>query len=158
MKFRAVYIVSLVLLMLVTGVFWGTWFTLTRSLGSFSTEEFIHIGKVIIANVAMPMRMIMPLCILFMLLSLLLYPRKKSSRFYCNVIAFALIVITLLITLLVLVPIDNQIKLWTVSTVPVNVAALRNRWELFHEIRTFTCLGSFVCFALSMIDIRRRRE
>ena len=40
--------------MLITGVFWGTWFTLTRSIESFSSEEFVHIGKVIIANVAVP--------------------------------------------------------------------------------------------------------
>ena len=56
----------MVLLMLITGVFWGTWFTLTRSIGEFSSAEFIHIGKVIIANVANPMKILMPAGILFL--------------------------------------------------------------------------------------------
>ena len=136
--------------MLVTGVFWGTWFTLTRSLESFSTEEFIHIGKVIIANVAIPMRILMPGCILFMLLSLWVYPQKRSPRFYLNIIAFIFILSTLLITLIVLVPIDNHINLWTVSTVPSNFQEVRERWEYYHSIRTFTSLLSFVFFAASM--------
>jgi len=56
--------------MLVTGIFWGTWFSLNRSIQVFSAEEFIHIGKTIIANLAVPMQFIMPSCILFMLLSI----------------------------------------------------------------------------------------
>lgn len=150
MKFGALYFISLILLMLVTGVFWGTWFTLTRSLESFSAAEFLHIGKVIIANVAIPMRIILPLCILFMLLSLWLYPQKKSFKFYLNIIAFVFVLSTLSITLIVLVPIDNQIKLWTVSTVPSNFEEIRGRWEYYHSIRTFTSLLSFVFFTASM--------
>jgi hypothetical protein len=56
---------AIFLLALVAGVFWGTWFTLTRSIDTFSAAEFIHIGKTIIANVAWPMRILMPACILF---------------------------------------------------------------------------------------------
>ena len=55
---------SLVLVMLVTGVFWGTWFTLTRSLDAFSAKNFLCIGKTIISNVAVPMSIIMPLTIM----------------------------------------------------------------------------------------------
>ena len=138
--------------MMVTGVFWGTWFTLTRSIEDFSAAEFIHIGKTIIANVAVPMSIIMPACILFMILSLWFYPQKKSAGFYFNITAFILIIITLLVTLLILVPIDNQIKLWTASTAPFNWEEIRNRWQFFHALRTFTSLAGFACFALSIID------
>ena len=54
MKLRAVEFAALILSALVMGVFWGTWFTLTRSLDNFSAAEFIHIGKTIISNVAIP--------------------------------------------------------------------------------------------------------
>jgi len=47
MRHKIIIFCSLFLLMLITGVFWGTWFTLTRSIESFPAEEFIHIGKVI---------------------------------------------------------------------------------------------------------------
>ena len=42
---RIVQFAGIMLAALVTGVFWGTWFTLTRSLDSFSAAEFLHIGK-----------------------------------------------------------------------------------------------------------------
>jgi hypothetical protein len=98
---------GLFLLALVTGVFWGTWFTLTRSIETFSAGEFIHIGQTIIRNVAWPMRILMPACILFMIMSASLVTEKNSVRFHLSVTACFLIVIALLITLLVEVPIDN---------------------------------------------------
>ncbi len=155
MKVKIIHFISLFLLLLVTGVFWGTWFTLTRSLGEFSAAEFIHIGKVIIANVAVPMSIIMPLCILFMFLSMLFYSEKKSSGFYLHIIAFALIIITLLVTLLILVPIDNQIKQWAATVIPANWEYLRTRWDFYHTVRTFTSLASFACFALSIINYKK---
>jgi hypothetical protein len=56
-----------------------------------------------------------------------------------------------LITLLVEVPIDNQIKTWTAESVPNDWLALRDRWQLFHTARTFTSLASFASFALAII-------
>jgi uncharacterized membrane protein len=154
MKAKLIQLISLFLLMLVTGVFWGTWFTLTRSIETFSAAEFIHIGKTIIANVAIPMRIIMPSCILFMILSLLFYSEKKSSGFYFCVTAFILIVITLLITLFILVPIDNQIKVWAASNMPADWVAIRTRWQFFHTVRTITSLASFGCFAISVLNTK----
>jgi hypothetical protein len=58
MKLPVFYFISLFLLMMVTGIFWGTWFSLSRSREVFSAAEFIHIGKTIIHNLAMPMRII----------------------------------------------------------------------------------------------------
>jgi uncharacterized membrane protein len=143
----------LFLLLLVTGVFWGTWFSLSRTIEDFSLQEFIHIGKVIIANVAIPMSIIMPACIFFMLLSLWIYSPKKSLGFYLDLTAFLLIVLTLLITLLILVPIDDQIKLWTVQTDPADWKVIRDNWQFYHTIRTFASLTGFVCYILSLLGI-----
>ena len=148
--------IGLLLHLLVTGVFWGTWFTLTRSIDSFSPSEFIHIGKVIIANVALPMRIILPSSILLLILWVWWYPERTSAGFYLAVIALILLVATLLITLLVLVPIDNQIKEWSPETIPTDWISLRDRWQTFHEARTFTSLASFGCFAMSVISNRSR--
>ena len=145
---KLIYLSSLFLLMLITGVFWGTWFTLTRSIESFSPGEFIHIGKVIIANVATPMRILMPSCILLILLSLWLYKQKKTVVFYLGVLSLILIIATLLITVLVLVPIDNDIKEWTTLTVPRDFEEIRHKWKTYHALRTFLSLGSFVCYSL----------
>src|ERR1051326_6815980 len=98
---KTIQFIALFLLMLVTGVFWGTWFSLSRSMEVFSLDEFIHIGKAIIQNLAVPMRIIMPACILFMLISIWTYPNKKSLGFYLGTAAFVLIIAALLITLMV---------------------------------------------------------
>ena len=151
---KLIYVGALFLLMLITGVFWGTWFTLTRSIESFSPDEFIHIGKVIIANVAMPMRVIMPSGILLMLLSLWIYKRKKTASFYIGILSVILIIATLLITLLVLVPIDNNIKMWTATTIPTDFEAIRHKWRTYHAIRTFLSLASFLSFSLFTVYLR----
>lgn len=154
MKLKILFFISLCLLMMVTGVFWGTWFSLSRSMGVFSAAEFIHIGKTIIQNLAIPMRIIMPACIICMLLTAWFYPQKKSPGFYFCITAFILIIISLLITLLVEVPIDNQIKEWTAVTVPADWETIRNRWESFHTLRTFISLASFGFFSLSIIGCK----
>jgi uncharacterized membrane protein len=150
MKLKIIQFIALILLTLVTGLFWGTWFTLSRSIETFSAGEFIHIGKTIIRNVADPMKFMMPLCILSMLISIWFYPEKKSPGFYLGVFAFALIIVTLYITVGIEVPMDNQIKQWTVASVPGNWLQIRMRWEIFHTIRTFTSLASFAGFTASI--------
>ena len=157
MKLKFLFFGALFLLMLITGVFWGTWFTLTRSLESFSLGEFIHIGKTIIANVAFPMRIMMPSGILLVLLSLWFSNRKKSTGFYAGLLSLALIVVVLLVTLIVLVPIDNNIKEWTTTAYPHDWENIRNTWKAFHALRTFASLLSFTCFSWFVITANDER-
>src|SRR3954451_13089241 len=158
MKHSLIHCSALFLLMLITGVFWGTWFTLTRSIEGFSAAEFIHIGKVIISNVAVPMSIIMPAGILLMLLSLWFYGDKKSVGFYAVVLALVLIITVLLVTLLVLVPIDNNIKQWTSATVPQSWEDTRRTWNTFHAVRTFASLASFALFSWSVVAGNYKRD
>lgn len=39
MKRQILFCINLILVMLITGVFWGTWFTLTRSLDVFPADN-----------------------------------------------------------------------------------------------------------------------
>lgn len=146
MKLKAIEFISLLLVSLVMGVFWGTWFTLTRSIHDFSATEFIHIGKTIISNVALPMSIIMPATLVFMLIAIWMSRRINKQSFYLYILSFLLMIITLIITVALEVPIDNQIKTWTAATVPVNWEALRLKWDRFHSIRTFTSILSTVFF------------
>lgn len=148
--------IILLLLVLVSGVFWGTWFSLSRSMEEFSSAEFIHIGKIIIKNVAWPMRILMPTTILLMLINLWLHPIKKSWAFLLYVQSLILFVVTLLITVLILVPLDYQIKEWTVTSIPANWGSLRDRWQFYHTIRTFLCLGSFATFLYSTLFLTNK--
>ncbi len=150
MKLKVTEFTTLVLAALVMGVFWGTWFTLTRSIPDFSAAEFIHIGKTIIANVAVPMAILMPTTLLMMLVAMWLSFHVNRSSFYLYALSFLLMIVTLIITVGVEVPIDNQIKTWTAATVPANWESLRHTWDQFHTIRTFTSIASVSFFAWGM--------
>jgi len=147
---RNVQYITLILLMLITGLFWGTWFSLSRTIETFSADEFIHIGKTIIKNVAVPMRVIMPACIVLMAGSLWAYSQKRSLPFYLMLTSFVLLIVSLIITVGIEVPIDNQIKIWTPETVPSGWHEIRSRWEFFHTVRTFTSLLSFALFSAGL--------
>jgi uncharacterized membrane protein len=150
MKTNFFQLMSLLLVMLITGVFWGTWFTLTRSIDNFEPECFLAIGKAIIHNVAWPMRIMMPLGIISAgVLTWLM--RKEKITLYFTAASLILLIITLIITVAIEVPIDNQIKTWNVDTLPANWQDLRYRWNIFHTIRTFTSISSFVCLSVGII-------
>jgi uncharacterized membrane protein len=151
MKLKAVEFFAMLSATLVMGVFWGTWFTLTRSIDDFSASEFVHIGKTIIANVAVPMSIIMPLTLLLQLTAALLVRNVDRASFNLYSASFVLMIITLIFTVAVEVPIDNKIKMWTEATVPSNWESLRLKWDQFHTLRTFTSIASVAFFAWGII-------
>ncbi len=61
---------------------------------------------------------------------------RLGPAFQLTLAGLLLFVAALLVTLLVNVPIDNQLKRWTLSTLPSNWQEVRDRWELYHSIRT----------------------
>jgi uncharacterized membrane protein len=152
MKLKVVQFFAQFLLLLVTGVFWGTWFALSRSINNFSPAEFIHIGKIIIENLAVPMRIIMPACILLMILSIPFYSKKrKSPGFYLIIFAAVFMVAALYITVDIEVPMDNEIRQWTASALPPYWETIRAKWEFFHTIRTLISLISFAAFSAALL-------
>ena len=159
MKLRVAQFINLFLFALVAGVFWGTWMGLSRSIGSITPETFLEIGRTMIANLAWPMRILFPAAILSALAVLFLLFRQGPSRVF-NVALAGLIsfVAALLGTLLVNVPIDYQIKEWTLATLPSNWEAVRDRWQFYHTIRTFISLGGLACALASSLSFRRRSD
>ena len=151
MKLKVAEFATLMLVALAMGVFWGTWFTLTRSISDFSAAEFIHIGKTIIANVGVPMSIIMPATLLMMIITILLSRRVNRASYYLYILSFLFMVVTLIITVAVEVPIDNKIDTWTEVTVPANWRSLRQTWDQFHTARTFTSIASLGFFIAGLI-------
>jgi uncharacterized membrane protein len=143
MKLRSAQFINIFLLILVAGVFWGTWFSLARSITDIEPETFLTIGRIMIENLALPMSILMPITFLSTLPVLFwLYRQKSMLAFYLTLGGLALFVVATAITLIVNVPIDNQIKQWTVQTLPSDWEAIRDRWEFYHTLRTFVSLGS----------------
>jgi hypothetical protein len=155
---------SILLLALVTGVFWGTWLGLSRSMASLTPETFLTIGHTMIDNLGTVMAILMPAAMLAVLPVLYLLYRDRSvyrewSRpFYLTLAGFVLFIVALAVTLIVEVPIDNQIEGWTVATLPSNWQQLRDRWELFHAIRSWVSVaGLALLLGAALFDGRRNR-
>jgi uncharacterized membrane protein len=149
---KALQLITGLLLVFVFGVFWGTWFSLSRTMYELPAEMFIVIGKEIMQNVAVPMSIIMPASILCLLILLVNSWKTKTVYFYCILTALMLFVIALIITVGIEVPIDNQIRTWTVATKPFNWQSIRERWEFYHTVRTFASLAVVVFFMAALMN------
>ena len=150
---------ALFFLLLVVGVFWGPWLGLHRSIELLSSAELIHIVQLMAHNLGAPMQVLLPICILLISTSAWFYPEKKSRDFYFTITSILLIIISLLISVGIELPIVNQIKEWTESTVPSNWEAIRNHWVFFHIIRMIVALVSFGLFSAAVLkpfDFKRQ--
>jgi hypothetical protein len=140
MTVKLMQFITIVLVALVVGVFWGPWLGLSRSIDAFTPETFLAIGHTMIGNLAPVMPVLVLLAAASQLVLVALLYRQRSTGFPAMAIGFALFLVALLVTLLVEVPIDNQIKAWTIDSLPANWMELRDQWERFHVLRTFSAL------------------
>ena len=81
---------------------------------------------------------------------------KRSTGFALSLAGLVLMISALVITLAIEVPIDNQIKVWTVTTLPSDWQALRDRWEFYHGLRTFVSIAALALVTAS--SLRTRQE
>jgi uncharacterized membrane protein len=149
-KVRVAQGTTIVLFALVMGVFWGTWFSLSRTMDQLSAETFIAVGHEMIQNLGTPMAVLLPLALLSALVTLALRWRdRRAPGFWWLLAGFLLMIAALVITLAVEVPIDNQIKAWTAATLPGDWRSTQSRWELFHTVRTFLSIAAVVAVTIS---------
>lgn len=148
---KLLLLITGLVLVLVTGVFWGTWFSLSRTMHTFPAETFIAIGKQIMQNVATGMSIMMPLGIIGLLVLMLLAGKRKKAHFYWLLSTLVLFITALVITLFIEVPIDNQIRRWSPDAIPVDWQVVRDRWQLYHTDRTFISLAGIACYLMAVI-------
>ncbi len=153
---KAIQFITGLLLVLVAGVFWGTWFSLSRTMHELPAEMFITIGKEIMKNVALTMSIIMPASVFCLVILLIRTWKTKTVYFYCMVAALILFIITLVITVGIEVPIDNKIQTWTVATIPPGWQNIRDRWEFYHTVRTFVSLSSVAFFLIALMNQKQK--
>ena len=141
MKVKLAQFSTNILFALVMGVFWGTWFALSRSIAALREQTFLDIGHTTIRNLGFPMSILMPLSLVSAIVLLVLLP-KRSVAFALALAGFLLMIVALIVTLGIEVPIDRLIEQWTVATLPSNWRELRDRWEFYHAMRTFVSIGA----------------
>jgi uncharacterized membrane protein len=158
-KIRAAQATTIVLFSLVMGVFWGTWFSLSRTMDQLSGETFVAVGHQMIRNLGVPMAILLPLALLSALVTLVLLRQgRQTVAFWWVLAGFLLLAVALVITLAVEVPIDNQIETWTAATLPGDWRSIQSRWELWHTIRTFLSIAAVIAVTISTAVTARPAE
>jgi uncharacterized membrane protein len=143
---RIAQFTNILLFALVMGVFWGTWFSLSRSIASITPEAFLEIGHIMIANLGRPMSLLLPAALISSaLVIVVLFRQRRMPAFYLALAGLLLMVGALVVTLTVNVPIDDEINRWTATTLPADWMAIRDRWQFYHTIRTFAAIGGVAC-------------
>src|SRR5262245_16869930 len=150
---KVVQFITLLLVSLVAGVFWGTWFSLSRSIAAITPATFLEVGRLMIGNLGGPMSVLLPAAVLSsIVLGVMLYRRRQTQASLFTIAAFALLLVATIITLAVNVPIDRQIQSWTTGTLPSDWTAIRDRWEFYHGLRTLISLFALACLLVSTLS------
>lgn len=133
---RLVDILNITLAALITGIFWGPWLALTRSMRTFAPDVFLPIVHRLDRNLGGLMGILFPVALLSFLPVLVLDVVSGCvASVVLGLVAFALFVLALVVTMVIEVPIVKQIRGWTVDTLPPNWTALRDRWVSYHLLR-----------------------
>ncbi len=151
---KSLQFAALMLYALVLGVFWGTWFAQSRTMHLLSAATFLENGRQYIANLAFPMRILMPASLAATLLAAYsAYSERRQGRaaFGFTAAAALLMAAAFAITLTVNVPIDDRIKTWTLENLPTDWGRIRDHWEVFHCLRTWTCFAGFASLTAGIL-------
>jgi uncharacterized membrane protein len=144
----------ILLFALVAGVMWGTWLALGRTMTQFDAASFLADGHHMIPNLApvMPVLMIST-AVLGLLVTVVLFRRRSRAAAWLALIGLLLLGSVIAVTLSVNVPIDNEIKTWTPTTLPPDWESTRARWAELHTLRTFLSLAGLTAAIASLIPV-----
>jgi uncharacterized membrane protein len=124
-------------------MFFGPWVALTRTIGVFPPDVLIAIVSRMNRNMAPVMTALMPAALLSTIPVLLVSYGARPRTFYMALTALALLVVSLLVTMIVEVPIVKLVETWTISTIPGDWQRLRDRWGAFHVVRVVAGISAF---------------
>ena len=151
MVLKAAELLNIILSALVTGVFWGPWVGLTRSIATFEQSAFLAIGYRLNVNLAPLMSVLMPVALLSAGPTLVLTVGRHPVTFTLTLIGAVLFLVALIVTVAVEVPIAVQVKSWSSSPMPDNWRQLRDRWAAVHLVRVAAGITGLAALAAAAI-------
>jgi uncharacterized membrane protein len=117
---------------------------------TFYTEKMQHAIRVF----TVPLPTVVILGALFTIVSTFL-ARHERLDFYLLIGASVCIIAVALITALGNVPINNQIRTWSINSPPPNWAELAQKWWSFQTVRTLSAIGGLSFLAVTAL-VRRK--
>jgi uncharacterized membrane protein len=144
-------VVSIVLVSLVVGVYWGPWIALTRTIATFEPAVLLPLVRRLSANLAPVMTLLMPLALLSTIAVVVVAAFGQPATLILAGIAFVLLALTLVVTMTVEVPIVKTIETWTVDTLPADWQERRDRWVSFHLLRVVPGVAALALLAVAAV-------
>ncbi|WP_416518430.1 anthrone oxygenase family protein [Streptomyces achromogenes] len=66
------------------------------------------------------------------------------------VTAAVLLILSVIMSVLLLVPINNQVKMWTADGLPADWKRQMNRWDRFHYVRVAVIIAAFALLVAAL--------
>ena len=139
---------SIVLTGIIAGIVLGIWLGYNPATFKYTTFVESQQGAIRGLNILMPLLGL--LAILCTVASALLH-RSNKTTFSVLIMAAILLISSGLITRFGNQPINAIVMTWTVNDSPSDWTQLRERWWLFHQIRTLAMLAAFCLIAWTVV-------
>lgn len=143
--------VSLISLGLIAGILVG-YLAGKPARDQLGTASFVEYQQLIHVYYQRMMQVLMAMGVLSTLILLFTGRQQaRSMRFALVAISLVGLIIVFMITLLVNVPINEQLMTWSISSPPSDVREIWHRWEQAHFYRTIISLVAFVSAVLAAV-------
>lgn len=117
---------------------------------------FLDIHHVLLSHYGAVMGVIEVAAFLTILLALALVRRERPT-FVATLVAAVAVGAMLLVRAVLVYPINQEVAAWTPVTLPADWERYRERWHLWHAVRTGFALVGFGAFAVSLLFEKKKR-
>lgn len=145
---KFVLFAALFFVALVAGAAFAIWidYNPTGMSPAFYVEKMQHAIRVF----TIPLPAVVVLGVAFTVVSTF-FARRDRPDFYLLLAASLCIIAVALITVLGNIPINNQIKTWSINSPPSNWSELSVRWWHFQIVRTISAVGGLSLLILALL-------
>ena len=149
---KIVLFAALFFVALVAGAAFAIWIDYNPAgmSSAFYTEKMQHAIRVF----TVPLPTVVVLGVLFTILSTFL-ARRERLDFYLLIAASVCIIAVALITAWGNIPINNQIRTWSINSPPPDWAELAQKWWWFQTLRTLSAMGGLSLLTITAL-VRRK--
>lgn len=151
MTLKLFQLISIIVAALVSGMFFGPWLALSRSMAKFDLPVFLAVVHRLNKNMAPLMTFLMLAALLSVLPLLWLSLGGDWLNFYLSLVALLLFLLSLYVTMAIEVPIVMQIVGWEQDAPPADWKTVRDQWVSFHVIRVVAGFMAFVFLVVGAI-------
>ena len=131
---------------LMAGLLFGDWLGPAFARSAMSVSSFVEFQQIVHVNYLFTLPALSTIALATPILWLvMLRHRRDSAEFKILLAATVAIVIGFTITLVLNVPVNNQLETWNAAAPPANAREIWSAWERAHVIRTvFWVVGFFL--------------